>query len=370
MNSEMTDPYASAGVDYKPLDRFKRLCQQVAATTVDCLTAHGVSEPAGIRGESAYLIEAADCFWAHVEEGLGTKNLVADAMWEAAQFRGYRQIGIDTVASIVNDLITCGALPIVVAMHAGVGDGNWFAGHRGEDLAQGFAEGCRLSGAAWGGGESPVLKGIIDPATAVLAGSAMGRIYPKHNLIAGNVREGDAIVLAASSGVHANGITLCRAIAAKLPQGYQTPIGDGRSFGEALLAATVIYAPWVRACQAEGLALHYAVHITGHGWRKLMRAREPFVYRITEPPPVPPLYRFLLDAGGLSLADGYSTYNMGAGFALYVDAASADACVRLAKDAGIDAWVAGRVEKRGDEKAVEIVPHGLRFGGETLEVRA
>ena len=118
--------YQSSGVDYDRLDAFKRACQREAATTVDRLAQHGMSEPPGIRGESAYLIETDDSFLAHVEEGLGTKNLVADAMQSLTHRSHYFGIGIDTVATMVNDLITCGALPWSIAMHAAVGDAKWF----------------------------------------------------------------------------------------------------------------------------------------------------------------------------------------------------------------------------------------------------
>src|SRR3954469_13538583 len=118
--------YASSGVNYDQLDAFKRACQRAAATTVGVLAQHGLSEPANIRGESAYLIETPEEYLAHVEEGLGTKNLVADAMLELTGKSYYANIGIDTVATIVNDLITTGATPISVAMHAGVGDSDWF----------------------------------------------------------------------------------------------------------------------------------------------------------------------------------------------------------------------------------------------------
>src|SRR5438874_655154 len=73
--------YEQSGVRYDTLDAFKRACQREAATTVAQLARHGLREPAGIRGESAYLLETADGYLAHVEEGLGTKNLVADAMF-------------------------------------------------------------------------------------------------------------------------------------------------------------------------------------------------------------------------------------------------------------------------------------------------
>src|SRR3954463_7988516 len=114
--------YHSSGVNYDVLDEFKRHCQRSAATTTGLLARHGLSEPANIRGESAYLLETPDEYLAHVEEGLGTKNLIADTMRELTGRSFYGNIAIDTVATIVNDLITTGALPISVAMHAAVGD--------------------------------------------------------------------------------------------------------------------------------------------------------------------------------------------------------------------------------------------------------
>src|SRR3954469_4331746 len=156
--------YESSGVNYDVLDAFKRACQREAATTTPALAVHDMTEPSGIRGESAYLIETPDAFLAHVEEGLGTKNLVADAMLEQTGKRFYANIGIDTVATIVNDMITTGALPISVAMHAAVGDSSWFDDQRrAADLTRGFAEACKQSNAVWGGGETPALKGIVDP---------------------------------------------------------------------------------------------------------------------------------------------------------------------------------------------------------------
>jgi phosphoribosylformylglycinamidine cyclo-ligase len=282
----------------------------------------------------------------------------------------YRNVGIDTVATMVNDLITCGALPISIAMHAAVGDAKWFeTPGRAAELADGFAEGCRQSEAVWGGGETPALKGIVNPETILLAGSAVGRIAPKSQRITGNVREGDAIVLLASSGVQTNGLSLCRALADRLPQGYLTPIDDGRTYGEALLDASVIYVRFIAACQAAALPLHYAAHVTGHGWRKLMRLDEPFVYRLTTLRDPLPIFKFIQRAGPVDVREAYATFNMGAGFAAYVSPADADRCVHLARSAGYDAWVAGTVEKQGSRKAVEIEPLGITFGSDTLQVR-
>jgi phosphoribosylformylglycinamidine cyclo-ligase len=361
--------YEQAGVDYGPLDAFKRLCQRHGATTVDGLVRAGATEPPGARGESAYLIELPDEYLAHVEEGLGTKNLVADAVYRDTGRSFYRNIGIDLVATIVNDLITTGARPLTLAMHAAAGDAAWFADAvRAEDLAAGFAEGCRRAGAAWGGGETPALPGIVDPQTLVLAGSGIGRIRPKSLRIAADLRDGDVIVLLASTGIQTNGLTLCRAIADRTG-GYAQRLADGRAFGETLLDASSIYADFVVACQERGVPLRYAVHVTGHGWRKLMRARPPFVYEITEPGQPPPIFSFVTERGGLPAAEMYATFNMGAGFAVMVRPADVGACLAAAEARGHRAWVAGHVRESAGRKAVRILPLGIEFEESSLSLR-
>ncbi len=366
----MSLSYESSGVSYGPLDAFKRACQRAALTTTDLLAAHGFREPATVRGESAYLVEADDHYLAHVEEGLGTKNLVADAVQAESGVCHYRAIGIDTVATIANDLVTCGALPIAVAMHAAVGSTDWFSDeNRAQELVRGFAEGCRSAGAVWGGGETPALRGLVEPAAIVLAGSAVGRISPKSLRIVGDVRDGDAIIFLASSGVQTNGLTLCRKIAESLPARYGTRIGGGQTLGEALLAPSTLYVAFVRECQRRGVRLNYAAHVTGHGWRKLMRLEEPFVYEITAPRPHPEIFRFLMEAGPVAPREAYATFNMGIGFAVYVAPGAAAAALEAARASGHDAWIAGKVRRDGGRKAVSIPSLGLVFEGDTLQVR-
>ena len=361
--------YGSAGVDYDALDGFKRACQREAATTVGLLAAHDAAEADGTRGESAYLIEVADGYLAHVEEGLGTKNLVADAMADLTGECYYRNVGIDTVATIVNDLVTVGCLPLSVAMHAAVGDSAWFADqHRAAELAAGFAEGCRRGGAVWGGGETPALAGIVEPQSIVLAGSAVGRMS-KQNRIRGDVSPGDAMVFLASTGVQTNGLTLCRKIAGRLPEGYLTPMGDGRGYGEALLDASAIYAGFVRECRDRGVRLKYAVHVTGHGWRKLMRLDKSLVYHVDTLGPVPPIFGFIRERAPVEEREMYATFNMGVGFAAYVDPADADAILAAAEAAGHVAWRAGSVRDGRGRKAVEIAPLGIKFEADELRVR-
>jgi len=368
----MSLSYESSGVSYDQLDAFKRACQQAARTTSGLLTDHGYSEPANTRGESCYLMEADDHFLGHVEEGLGTKNLVADAVYAQSGKTFYREIAIDTVATIVNDLVTCGALPTCVAMHAAVGDSDWFSdSKRMQALVDGWAEGCRQAGAVWGGGETPTLKTIVNPEAIVLAGSAVGRISPKSLRITGEVSEGDSIIFLASSGVQTNGLSLCRLIADKLPESYATPVGHGddRTYGEALLAPSVIYVKFVSECQKRDLKLNYVSHVTGHGWRKLMRLEDNFVYEITEPREPLAVFKFLQEKGPISEREMYATYNMGVGFAAYVAPEDEAAVLAAATESGYDAWVAGKVKKEGDRKAVTIPSLNLAFEGDTLQVR-
>ncbi len=138
----MTLTYASTGVNYGAMDPFKQQCQLAAETTAGNIfrfTGGEFREIGGSRGESAYLIEGSDSYLAHVEEGLGTKNLVADAMYASTGTSYYDQIAQDTVAMIVNDLITLGARPLSVAMHLAVGSSDWFDDEkRSGDLVRGW----------------------------------------------------------------------------------------------------------------------------------------------------------------------------------------------------------------------------------------
>lgn len=362
--------YAGSGVDYDVLDPFKRRAQLAGRSTADAIRRLGVSEVEASRGESAYLVETAEGYLAHVEEGLGTKNLVADAMYHLVPARSYYDhIAQDTVAMIVNDMVTLGALPLAVAMHLGVGSSDWFKDERRTgDLVDGWRKACLLGRCAWGGGETPTLAGIVEPGTVVLAGSAIGIIQPKSRLIRGNIQHGDAIVLFESSGIHANGLTLARAIAARAANGYLTLLRDGRPYGEALLDPTHIYVPAIEDCLNRGVEIHYAVNITGHGWRKLMRAPDPLAYVLETLPAPQPVFDFIQSIGGVDDVEAYGNFNMGAGFAIYVPEKDVAAVLDVTKAFPFAALHAGHVERSATRRVV-IAPKGLEYGGETLAVR-
>jgi phosphoribosylformylglycinamidine cyclo-ligase len=220
----------------------------------------------------------------------------------------------------------------------------------------------------WSGGETPTLKGIVYPQTVLLSGSAVG-ICPKENVIEPRLRVGTAIILLASSGIHANGLTLARQIAEKLPDGYATLLSDGQPYGEALLEPTAIYVSVIEELMPKHVQIRYAVNITGHGWRKLMRAREPFVYVIEDIPEPQPVFQFIAEHGPVSQREMYGNYNMGAGFALYVDETDVQKVLEIAHHNHITAIRAGYVDQHGGDKKVIIRPLGLEYEASELQVR-
>jgi phosphoribosylformylglycinamidine cyclo-ligase len=359
--------YAGTGVDYDAMDPFKRLAQMAGRATAVNLERFGFTEVEASRGESVYLIETPDCYLAHVEEGLGTKNWIAEDMYKLIGKSYYDQMAQDTVAMIVNDMITLGALPVSIAMHFAVGDSNWFKDEqRCLDLVDGWKKACDMAGCVWGGGETPTLKGMPDP---VLAGSALGIIKPKELIIdPNNIQHGDAIIMLASSGIHANGLTMARKIADKLPDGYLTMLPDDRTYGETLLDPTPIYVPVISKCLELDVDLHYTINITGHGWRKLMRANGNFRYVVERLPPQLPIFDFLQEHGPVDDREAYGNFNMGAGFALYVQDDEVKKTLEMLALAGFDAWEAGHIEK-SDTKQVIITPKDIVYDGSTLGVR-
>lgn len=364
MEKRMT--YTGVGVDYDSMDPFKRAAQAAGRETRDNLRRFDYSEVEASRGESAYLIETPVCYLAHVEEGLGTKNLVADAMYEMTGKSYYDHIAQDTVAMIVNDMITLGALPLSVAMHLAVGDSNWFKDEqRSNNLVEGWKKACDLARCAWSGGETPTLKDVVIPGAVVLSGSAIGLVKPKGRLITGNIEHGDAIIIIESSGIHANGLTMARKIGEKA--GYLTRVTE-RTYGAMLLDPTHIYVGIIEECLSQGVEIHYAVNITGHGWRKIMRHPKPFTYLIEQLPTQLPVFDFMQRHGPIDDREAYANFNMGAGFALYVPEKEVNSVLYTAFSLGFTAFKAGYIEE-SEEKRVVIKPKNLVYSGESLKVR-
>lgn len=373
--------YADAGVDYVGADAFKRECQAAARTTAPALDRHGMREVSESRGQSAYLIECTDHYLVHVEEGLGTKNLVADVLLEVLTKLGrlvdethYDQLAQCTVGTIANDLATSGADPISIAQHLAVQSSDWFKnGERNRALINGWRKACEIIGAVWGPGETPVLNDIIVPGASLLSGSAIGIIKPKSRRIRGEVAAGDRIILVESSGIHANGLSLARKIAKERlgEKGYLTKLPSGRTYGEVVLDATVLYGPLISACLDRGIDIHAAINITGHGWRKLMRSKQAFSYQITHLPRLPEIFPFMMKHGPVDKREAYRTLNMGAGFALIVPPESVakvwDVVQIVALPQDYRLVNAGSVEP-ALAREVKILPKDIMFAAHELDI--
>ncbi len=318
--------YRDAGIDYDAIDPLKVAAQRSAAATATQLRGHGFAEVEASRGESAYVVDLGPFYLASIVECLGSKALVADEMARLGGRSAYGGIAQDTIAMAVNDLITVGATPLVVQAYWAAGGSEWFAdAERAQALVAGWRRACETCGVAWGGGETPALAGIVEAGRIDLAAACTGIVSPKSRLTLGErLGPGDAIVLVASSGIHANGLSLARKLAERLSDGYRTEIAPGLRYGDALLAPTVLYAPLTEALYRAGITPHYASNITGHGWRKLLRHPKPLRYRIERLPAVPEVLRFIQREARLDDHEAYGTLNMGAGFALYVAAVDAE----------------------------------------------
>jgi phosphoribosylformylglycinamidine cyclo-ligase len=388
--------YAGTGVDYAGgLDAFKRKCRVRAAKTSGNAKRLGVESIEASRGESVFLMQLissnpqVSTYLGLVEEGLGTKNLVADAMFELTGVSYYDQCAQDTVAMIVNDMPTLGVLPAAVAMHLATGESQWFKNaKRSKALINGWGDACDKARCIWAGGETPTLKGIISPGASLLSGSCVGVVKNNKVIDPKNIRHGDAIVIIESNGIHANGLTMARMIGERedslrrrighffspklfpfeaLPNGYLTRMYDGKTYGETLLDPTHIYCGLVEDCLDEDVDIHYVINVTGHGWAKFMRAPQDFAYVIEYlPEQLPAIFSFLQRYGPVDGREAYSTFNMGAGYALYVPEADVYKVIRAAKKLGLKAFYAGHIE-RSDKRQVIIKPNGLVY--DNLDVR-
>ncbi len=361
--------YEQAGVNYDLIDPLKVSAQRAAAATAGHLAAHGFTEVAASRGESAYVVDVGPFYLASIVECLGSKALVADEMHALTGRTYYDGIAQDTIAMAINDLITVGATPLVVQAYWAAGGSDWFGdAQRSQALVAGWKRACDVCKVAWGGGETPALAGIVEAGRIDLAASCTGLINPKERLSVGDkLAPGDAIVLLAASGIHANGLSLARKLVERLPQGYLTEVEPGLTYGDALLAPTTLYSPVTEGLYAAGITPHYCANITGHGWRKLLRHPAQHRYRIHTVPAVTPVLRFIQQHARQDDREAYSTLNMGAGFAIFVAAADAQRTVEVARAQGVAALLAGTVEAGPKELLIE--PLGIRFGDEDLQLR-
>lgn len=361
--------YTKVGDDYSTKDPTKILAQKSAKKTAANLEMNGFFEVQQSRGESAYVWEQGSIMMASVIEGLGTKNLIADGMRKITGKTYYDSIAHDTVATIVNDLISVGATPLVLHAYWAVENNTWLSDmKRMEDLISGWKKASDIAGCSWGGGETPTLQGVMKKDAVELGGSAVGIIKNKKFLVTDTkLKAGDAILFLKSNGINANGASLVRAVAKNLPKGYATLLPNGKMFGEEALSKSNIYARLILALQKANIDIHYISNITGHGLRKIMRARPEFTYVIQNIVNPPNLFTFIQEHANLSDYEIYATLNMGMDYAIFIPEKHLPLALSIIKLCGFSAIHAGHIEN--GKKRVIIEPKNLIFEANTLGVR-
>ncbi|MFH0896717.1 MAG: AIR synthase-related protein, partial [Candidatus Bathyarchaeota archaeon] len=198
---------------------------------------------------------------------------------------------------------------------------------------------------------------IVHSETLELAGSSIGVIRPKERFTYGQkITEDDVIYGLASGGICANGITKARAIAEKLNEGFFTKLPNGKTLGEELLTPTPIYVKNIIEMFEAGVDLHYISPITGHGWRKISRARFPFTYILENIPEPPPIFSSLVEWGkelGFDVTDkeNYQVWNMGVFIVLIAPRMDDNKIFEICEKHKIEAYELGHVEK-GERQVV------------------
>ena len=308
--------YAGAGVDIAAGEALVRRIAPMARATdrpgvVGGLGGFGaLFDPRAAGYDDPVLVAATD--------GVGTKLRVAI---EAGRLGG---VGRDLVAMCVNDLVCQGAEPLFFLDYLATGRLDVDAAAA---VVEGIAGACRDAGCALIGGETAEMPGMYGEGDLDLAGFAVGAVERGRTLPAG-VAEGDVILGLASDGVHSNGFSLVRRIAAEAGLAWSDPAPWGNeALGEALLTPTRLYVrPALAAIAADGVRA--LAHVTGGGLTENLPRGLPEglgaridlgAWRR------PPEFGWLAEAGGVEPAEMLRTFNCGVGMALVVAPGAVDA---------------------------------------------
>jgi phosphoribosylformylglycinamidine cyclo-ligase len=257
-------------------------------------------------------------------DGVGTKVMIAI---ETGQ---HETIGIDLVAMSVNDLVVQGAEPLFFLDYFACGK---LSPETGAQVVKGVAAGCREARCALIGGETAEMPGLYKGGDYDLAGFAVGAVE-RDQVLPRGVAAGDVVLGLASSGLHSNGFSLARKVAAISGLGWDAPcrFASGMTLGEAMLVPTRIY---VRSCLAairETGGVKALAHITGGGFTENIPRVLPheLAMRIDLAcVPVLPVFKWLARTGGIAEPEMLRTFNCGIGMVAVVEAAKADALASL-----------------------------------------
>ncbi|MCK9239782.1 phosphoribosylformylglycinamidine cyclo-ligase [Desulfocurvus sp.] len=285
-------------------------------------------------------------------DGVGTKLKLA------FEYDVHDTIGIDLVAMSVNDILVQGAKPLFFLDYFATGK---LDVDRAAKVLEGVVEGCKQGECALLGGETAEMPDFYNPGEYDLSGFCVGVVDNARIVDGSTVRPGDKLVGLASSGVHSNGYSLVRKLAAAAGLKGQDPFpGQPEStVAQVLLAPTKIYVSTVRALMRE-LEVRGMCHVTGGGFydnipRVLPRGVAAHIdFGAWD---IPPVFRWLREAGSMTWPEMLQIFNCGIGYILIVPEDAALDVVSRAEGMQERAWVIGTVERMGKDDAEQVVVH-------------
>jgi phosphoribosylformylglycinamidine cyclo-ligase len=231
-----------------------------------------------------------------------------------------------------------------------------------EQIVKGIADGCEMAGCALIGGETAEMPGFYPDGEYDIAGFSVGIAEKSKLMKPENVKEGDVLIGLPSSGLHSNGFSLVRKVLLE-QAGYSLDDTfdelNGAALGSELLTPTKIYVkPLLDVFQS--FDVHGAAHITGGGFIENIPRMLPagLCAEVDYGSwPIPAVFEMVEKAGNIGRREMFTTFNMGIGMVLAVDADDMISVIKTLERAGETPYLIGRV-KTGE---------GVIFGGGELE---
>jgi phosphoribosylformylglycinamidine cyclo-ligase len=337
--------YREAGVDIEAGDEAVRRIGPLARRTYRPEVLGGIGAFASfVRVPAGY----AEPVLVSSTDGVGSKLKVA------FQADRHDTVGIDLVAMGVNDVLVHGAEPLYFLDY--IGTARLDPG-RVERLVAGVAEGCRQAGCALVGGETAELPDLYAPGEYDLAGFAVGVVERAKIVDGAGVKPGDVVLGLASSGLHSNGYSLARRIVfdlMRLPLDATLP-GTGRTVADVLLEPTRIYVRAILPIRDDVTAMAHVTcgGLTGNLPRVLPAGCRAVIRPAAWAERRPAVFRTLQEAGRVTDAEMFRTFNMGIGYVVVVRPAVADTVSARLRAAGEEVVAIGEVV--AGERGVELV---------------
>ena len=283
--------YKKSGVDIKLADKFTEFLEKKSKAIGGFAGLLSIKETGG-----EYSMVAST-------DGVGTKLKLAFML------NKHDTIGIDLVAMCVNDLLCCGARPMIFLDYYATGKLDLACSKK---IIEGILEGCRQGESVLLGGETAEMPGFYQPGEYDLAGFSVGIVKNSEALDGKKVRAGDMLIGLPSTGFHSNGFSLIRKV-----------LDDKKllkKYASRLLTPTRIYVKDVNKLRAalkkRGQDVVGLAHITGAGIpgnlpRVLPKHLGAVVYKNSWK--VPGLMREIQRLGAIPEADMWDSFNMGIG---------------------------------------------------------